>query len=166
MATAPLLQIFGTAVNVAGARLTAGSIFMVLLFGLFWYVLNWTAWGRHVYALGDDPDAARLVGSEGKIYAFEVEAENSKRILEHGQMNSLPQIELVQTAVWSECTTLFFRPDSDSSGRKTGAVSRNQGNHEGPAVSVVEDVTLDHFALKHKLPDVVKIDGEGAEETS
>jgi fructose transport system permease protein len=61
-ATAPLLQVFGTAVNVAGARLTAGSIFMVLLFGLFWYILNWTAWGRHVYALGDDPDAARLAG--------------------------------------------------------------------------------------------------------
>jgi fructose transport system permease protein len=61
-AAAPLLQVFGTAVNVAGARLTAGSIFMVLMFGLFWYVLNWTAWGRHVYALGDDPDAARLVG--------------------------------------------------------------------------------------------------------
>lgn len=61
-ATAPLLQVFGTAVNVVGARLTAGSIFMVLLFGLFWYILNWTAWGRHVYALGDDPDAARLAG--------------------------------------------------------------------------------------------------------
>jgi fructose transport system permease protein len=61
-ATAPLLQVFGTAVNVAGARLTAGSIFMVLMFAFFWYVLNWTAWGRHVYALGDDPDAARLVG--------------------------------------------------------------------------------------------------------
>ena len=61
-ATAPLLQAFGAAINVAGARFTAGSIFMVLLFGLFWYVLNWTAWGRHVHALGDDPDAARLAG--------------------------------------------------------------------------------------------------------
>src|SRR5262249_29985353 len=61
-ATAPLLQVCGTAINVAGARLTAGSIFMVLMFAFFWYVLNWTAWGRHVYALGDDPDAARLVG--------------------------------------------------------------------------------------------------------
>jgi fructose transport system permease protein len=61
-AAAPLLEAFGTAINVAGARLTVGSIFMVLLFGLFWYVLNWTAWGRHVYALGDEPDAARLAG--------------------------------------------------------------------------------------------------------
>jgi fructose transport system permease protein len=61
-AAAPLLQGFGLALDLAGARLTAGSIFMILLFGLFWYVLNWTAWGRHVYALGDDPDAARLAG--------------------------------------------------------------------------------------------------------
>ncbi|MCG6116465.1 MAG: ABC transporter permease, partial [Mesorhizobium sp.] len=29
---------------------------------LFYYILNHTAWGRHVYALGDDPDAARLSG--------------------------------------------------------------------------------------------------------
>ena len=26
------------------------------------YVLNHTAWGRHVYAVGDDPDAAELSG--------------------------------------------------------------------------------------------------------
>ena len=29
---------------------------------LIWYVLNRTAFGRHVYATGDDPDAARLAG--------------------------------------------------------------------------------------------------------
>ena len=28
----------------------------------FWYVLNRTAYGRHVYATGDDPEAARLAG--------------------------------------------------------------------------------------------------------
>ena len=59
---APLLQWFGTAIDFLGARLTFGSIFMVLLFVLFWYILNWTAWGRHVHATGDDPDAARLAG--------------------------------------------------------------------------------------------------------
>jgi fructose transport system permease protein len=61
-ATAPLLQIFGAAISVGGARLTMGSIFMVLLFALFWYVLNWTAWGRHVHAVGDDSESARLAG--------------------------------------------------------------------------------------------------------
>ncbi len=59
---APLLIFFGQAVNIFGARLTYGSIAMLLLVLLFWYILNRTAWGRHVHAVGDDPDAARLAG--------------------------------------------------------------------------------------------------------
>ena len=27
-----------------------------------WYVLNYTAWGRRLYAVGDDPEAAQLSG--------------------------------------------------------------------------------------------------------
>lgn len=61
-ASAPLLQWLGTSIEVFGARLTYGSILMLLLFTVVWYALNWTAWGRHVYAVGDDPDAARLAG--------------------------------------------------------------------------------------------------------
>ena len=61
-AVAPLLQFFGTAIDIGGARFTTGSIFMVLLFALFWYVLNWTAWGRRLHAVGDDVEAARLAG--------------------------------------------------------------------------------------------------------
>ena len=44
------------------AVLTYGSLLMVLLALVVWYVLNRTAFGRHVYATGDDPDAARLAG--------------------------------------------------------------------------------------------------------
>ena len=50
----------GTAIKFAGARLTYGSILMLLLAGLV--LLNRTAFGRHIYATGDDPDAARLAG--------------------------------------------------------------------------------------------------------
>src|SRR5690606_3770373 len=39
---------------------------LVLLVLLIWYVLNHTAWGRHVYAVGDDPDAAELSGVQVK----------------------------------------------------------------------------------------------------
>ena len=45
-----------------GSVVTYGSILMVLLALAVWYVLNRTAFGRHVYATGDDPDAARLAG--------------------------------------------------------------------------------------------------------
>jgi fructose transport system permease protein len=29
---------------------------------VLWFILNNTAWGRHVYAVGDDPEAAELSG--------------------------------------------------------------------------------------------------------
>ena len=61
-AKAPALLWFGEAFKFAGAKLTYGSISLILLAGLIWYVLNHTAWGRHVHAIGDDPDAAMLSG--------------------------------------------------------------------------------------------------------
>jgi len=59
---APLLNFFGQAVDFAGARLTYGSIAMLLMVAVCWYVLNLTAWGRHVQAVGDDTDSANLAG--------------------------------------------------------------------------------------------------------
>ncbi len=61
-AEAPLLQFFGNSFRAGGAVLTYGVIAMVLLVGILWYVLNHTAWGRHLYAVGDDPAAAELSG--------------------------------------------------------------------------------------------------------
>lgn len=61
-ANAPLLQFFATKFNVGGAVFTVGVIFMVLLMLVLAYALKHTAWGRHVYAVGDDPDAAQLSG--------------------------------------------------------------------------------------------------------
>lgn len=61
-AAAPLLQWTGTAIDFLGARLTFGTVLMLLLALLVWYILNCTAFGRHVYATGDDPAAARLSG--------------------------------------------------------------------------------------------------------
>lgn len=61
-AQAPLLQLFGASFRFGNAVLTVGVVAMVLLVAVLWYVLNHTAWGRHVYAVGDDPDAAELSG--------------------------------------------------------------------------------------------------------
>ncbi|WP_136658891.1 ABC transporter permease [Nitratireductor sp. XY-223] len=60
--SAPLLQFFGNKINIGGAVLTFGVITMVLLVLVLNYILNHTSWGRHVYAIGDDPDAAELAG--------------------------------------------------------------------------------------------------------
>src|SRR3954470_14974947 len=52
----------GNTFGVGGFRITYGSIIMLLLFAFFWYALSNTAWGKHVYATGDDIEAARLAG--------------------------------------------------------------------------------------------------------
>jgi fructose transport system permease protein len=59
---APSLLWFGESFKFLGAKLTYGSISLILLAALIWYVLSQTAWGRHVHAIGDDPDAAMLSG--------------------------------------------------------------------------------------------------------
>ena len=59
---APLLQLMGAKFNIGGAVFTFGVVFMVLLVLILAYVLKHTAWGRHVYAVGDDPEAAELSG--------------------------------------------------------------------------------------------------------
>jgi len=50
------------ALRIGGFSLTWGTIIMLLLFAFFWYALGNTAWGKHVYATGDDLEAARLSG--------------------------------------------------------------------------------------------------------
>jgi fructose transport system permease protein len=61
-AEASLLQWTANSFEVFGLRITAGVVLMIGLFALVWYILNWTSWGRHVYAVGNDPVASRLVG--------------------------------------------------------------------------------------------------------
>jgi fructose transport system permease protein len=62
----------GTTIPLGGFRLTYGSIIMLLLFVLFLYALSSTAWGKHVYATGDDVEAARLAGIRTNRVLFSV----------------------------------------------------------------------------------------------
>jgi fructose transport system permease protein len=53
---------FGRTFTVAGADVTYGTVLMFVLYAIAWYALTQTAWGRHVYAVGDNREAARLTG--------------------------------------------------------------------------------------------------------
>lgn len=59
---ANFLLFFGNKFKFLGATVTFGMIMLLILAAIMWYVLNRTAWGRHVHALGDDADAAMLSG--------------------------------------------------------------------------------------------------------
>ena len=56
------LLFFGRTFQLAGADLTYGVVLMLVLYAVAWYALSQTGWGRHVYAVGDNPEAARLTG--------------------------------------------------------------------------------------------------------
>lgn len=45
-----------------GTAITYGSIAVFLLFGLVWFILRETPFGRHIYSVGDNVEAARLTG--------------------------------------------------------------------------------------------------------
>jgi fructose transport system permease protein len=53
---------FGRTFSFAGADFTYGVVLMLVLYAVAWYGLTQTAWGRHVYAVGDNREAARLTG--------------------------------------------------------------------------------------------------------
>jgi fructose transport system permease protein len=56
------LTFTGTTIDVGRFHLTVGVLLMLVLYLGFAYALRQTAWGRHLYATGDDPEAARLAG--------------------------------------------------------------------------------------------------------
>src|SRR5918998_950941 len=61
-AMSDLLLWTGNTISLGDTQITYGSLIMLGMFVAFWWVLKNTAWGRHVYATGDDAEAARLSG--------------------------------------------------------------------------------------------------------
>src|SRR6202008_3053209 len=52
----------GQPIDLGPFRLTTGVVLMLAMYVVAPYVLRNTAWGRHIYAVGDDREAARLAG--------------------------------------------------------------------------------------------------------
>jgi fructose transport system permease protein len=52
----------GQAIDIGSFRITTGVLVMLAMYAVMSYVLKNTAWGKHVYATGDDREAARLAG--------------------------------------------------------------------------------------------------------
>ncbi|GJF35029.1 ABC transporter permease [Kitasatospora sp. NE20-6] len=56
------LTFLGATFPLGDTDVTYGSLVALALFAVFAYLLSSTSWGRHVYALGNSPEAARLNG--------------------------------------------------------------------------------------------------------
>jgi fructose transport system permease protein len=52
----------GETFSIGSLHLTYGVVLMIVVYAVFTYALRFTAWGRHLYAVGDDAEAARVTG--------------------------------------------------------------------------------------------------------
>ena len=69
---APFLLAMGQPIQLGTSRIIYGSVLMLLVAAFIWYLLNRTALGRHIYAVGDDPEAARLAGIDANRVLLKV----------------------------------------------------------------------------------------------
>ncbi|MDP4300428.1 ABC transporter permease [Leptothrix discophora] len=56
------MNLLGETFNLGGARVAFGAVLMLALYVATWLWLRETAPGRHVYAVGNNPEATRLTG--------------------------------------------------------------------------------------------------------
>jgi len=58
----PEMTFFGSTFSIGSAAFNYGTVFMVLMYAFMWWGLRETQPGRHVYAVGNNPEATRLTG--------------------------------------------------------------------------------------------------------
>jgi len=58
----PEMIFFGSTFSIGSAAFNYGTVFMVVMYAFMWWGLRETQPGRHVYAVGNNPEATRLTG--------------------------------------------------------------------------------------------------------
>ena len=58
----PAMTFFGETLRIGGAAVNYGTVFMIVMYAFMWWGLRETQPGRHVYAVGNNPEATRLTG--------------------------------------------------------------------------------------------------------
>jgi fructose transport system permease protein len=58
----PMMNWLGSTFALGGTNIAYGTVLMILLYLGVWFWLRETASGRHIYAVGNNPEATRLVG--------------------------------------------------------------------------------------------------------
>jgi FkbM family methyltransferase len=105
--------------------------------------------------------AARLVGPQGRVVAFEVDPEVADHLRRHVVRNDFRWVAAEERAIWSKTGTVSFaRADpSTSPERGLGHVVLAPAPH----TIHVDAISLDDFTRTVPAPDFLKCDVEGAE---
>ncbi|HKV26043.1 MAG TPA: FkbM family methyltransferase [Candidatus Acidoferrum sp.] len=105
--------------------------------------------------------AARLVGANGRVVAFEADPEIAERLRGHKAKNAFDCVTVEEKAVWSESGPVQFARANPSASPERGL------GHVvvGPEADTIpaNGVSLDDYAKTAPPPDFLKCDVEGAE---
>lgn len=101
--------------------------------------------------------ASRLVGDDGKVYAFEPFPESLARLKRHLEMNRVANVIVLPVAAWDRSGSFCFY---FSEGRD-GTNSLVWGGHR--KATIVPAMRLDDVVAVGKSPIIIKIDVEGGE---
>jgi len=105
--------------------------------------------------------AARIVGKDGRVVAFEADPEIAARLREHVTRNDCRAISVEEKAVWSEPSTVFFAR-TDPATSPDGGLGHIVATSVGDTIQL-NAVSLDKYVQTVPAPDFLKCDVEGAE---
>jgi fructose transport system permease protein len=66
------LTFLGTSFRIGSFSTTFGVVAMLLVYLVMWYALSQTSWGKHIYAVGGNPQASNLSGIKSGRVLFSV----------------------------------------------------------------------------------------------
>lgn len=108
--------------------------------------------------------AAKIIGYEGKIYAFEPTPSTYKRLLENISLNNFSNINAYNIGLSNKESTLDFYTQNDGHDAWNSFVRLTQFTNENNAIQVKVE-TLDSLIQEYKIENIslIKIDVEGWE---
>jgi FkbM family methyltransferase len=128
--------------------------------------------GQTVYDVGANIGfftilCSRLVGPQGKVYAFEPIPENLVTLRHNIALNKLTNVVVVEQALSASTGTaeMFVSPWSAFHSLDVAGASKRENHGPDGGQITVATVTLDEFLQRDGVsaPDLVKLDVEGAE---
>lgn len=106
---------------------------------------------------------SRLVGSDGKVFSFEPDAQNYDTLCRNIALNSCANVEALNLALSDKTGEQVFYTDKTHYG--VHSLARENLIHEGGAATV-PTLTMDEFAVRYlngRKVSLIKIDTQGAE---
>jgi FkbM family methyltransferase len=105
--------------------------------------------------------AARITEGTGKVFSFEPDAQNARRLRRNVEHNGLTNVTVVESGVWSSTTELrFSAAPASSPDRGVGTFVATEHSAADPSIRVV---SVDDFTRDIPPPTAIRCDVEGAE---